>query len=328
MSEPAAADHALYPVVQLIEEEFAAFGAERPPRQSFETLDAFSAWFLDSVVRLEKLVAQHAQRPPLSHEAMEILCRATMTATTLGEAIRLVENFSAMLHPLAGALELERAGDAVRFNHDSLRDEHTRGTNLLDVIGLFSFKQLFQWLTGGAAVPLRVCIGPTQRDDVLPFLCLFNTPVLTGGACNYLEYDAAALALPVTADLASFEAFFEYFPCGFFQSTFEATHQLVSAAITAALQRGQPVPGLEETAASLGFAPSTFRRVLAGEGHSFRALREDCLRQAAEEALAGSEVSIAELADRLGYSSADSFRNAFYRWTQESPSAFKARHSA
>ena len=193
--------------------------------------------------------------------------------------------------------------------------------NLVDISGLFAFKQLFQWLTGGRAHASRVCIGVISRDDLLPFIQLFNAPVLAEGSVTYLEYDQAQLELPVVARVSDFPAFFAYFPCAVFEDENTDPAGQTAALISAAVQQAQPVPSQPEIATSLGYPLSTFRRRLAQAGTSFREIRDNCLREAAQELLS-HQVSIAQTALQLGFQDSDTFRHAFRRWTGMTPSAW------
>ena len=105
------------------------------------------------------------------------MCRCTLSARTLREAIELCGRYCAMLHPRAGRLSLERDCSLASVQLDSLRPETTTASSLADITGLFAFRQLFQWLVGADLRLRQVRIGPIERDDVLPFLLLFGAPV-------------------------------------------------------------------------------------------------------------------------------------------------------
>ena len=79
-------------------------------------------------------------------------------------------------------------------------------------------------------------------------------------------------------------------------------------------------PSLQRTARHLGRSPRSLHRDLLAEGTSFRSVVE-AVR--AEHAVAWlPELGLDEVAHRLGYSEARSFRRAFRRWTGQSPSAW------
>ena len=67
----------------------------------------------------------------------------------------------------------------------------------------------------------------------------------------------------------------------------------------------------------------TLRRRLAAEGVSFRALRDEALRERAVELLRRPGSAIAEVAFVLGFSDPTAFHRAFRRWTGVTPQAWR-----
>ncbi|SDI22638.1 AraC-type DNA-binding protein [Actinokineospora alba] len=83
--------------------------------------------------------------------------------------------------------------------------------------------------------------------------------------------------------------------------------------------------GMDEVAARLHHDVRTLRRRLADEGTSFRALKAEIHHTLAVEMLGTVGLSVAQVAQRLGYSDPTSFTHAFTRWTGTSPSSYRVR---
>jgi hypothetical protein len=64
-------------------------------------------------------------------------------------------------------------------------------------------------------------------------------------------------------------------------------------------------------------------RVDGAQGASFSALRDAELRERAMLLLRAPELSLAQIADRLGYSNVTNFERAFIRWTASTPAAHR-----
>ena len=77
-------------------------------------------------------------------------------------------------------------------------------------------------------------------------------------------------------------------------------------------------------AAALGMATRSLHRHLAAEGTTFRLLIDEVRSALAEEMLA-HRMSVAEVAERLGYAEAASFSHAFKRWKGTPPRVYRAR---
>ncbi|MDD9937814.1 MAG: AraC family transcriptional regulator ligand-binding domain-containing protein [Myxococcales bacterium] len=82
----------------------------------------------------------------------------------------------------------------------------------------------------------------------------------------------------------------------------------------------------EQVAARLGQSARTLARRLQAEGTSYRDVLDDVRKQAAQRALTASDRSISDIAERLGFSSAQSFNRAFKRWTGTTAAAYRRQH--
>lgn len=80
---------------------------------------------------------------------------------------------------------------------------------------------------------------------------------------------------------------------------------------------------IERLANRLGESPRTLQRRLMARGLTFRGLLHEVRHDLARTLLLMTDLSIAEIARRLGYRSPGSFTRAFTRWTGRSPSAFR-----
>jgi|LNFM01.2.fsa_nt_gb AraC-like DNA-binding protein len=84
-------------------------------------------------------------------------------------------------------------------------------------------------------------------------------------------------------------------------------------------------PSLTTVARRLALGERTLQRRLREEGLTFRALVDDVRHECAKAQLANPEVSVAEVAYSLGFSSASAFHHAYRRWTGASPGSVRAR---
>ena len=82
----------------------------------------------------------------------------------------------------------------------------------------------------------------------------------------------------------------------------------------------------DRIAREIGMSSRTMRRKLADEGSSFQEVLDECrMRQALFEFRTRPDLSIAEIALRLGYAEHSNFTRAFHRWSGISPQAWRAR---
>lgn len=322
---PAATSAVFAPLVDLLLAELESCGRADGLRRPPQTLTGFTRWYLDVVQRLDAHLAEGDNHAPMARGEVELMCRCALSAADLREAILICERFAGMLHPRAGLVRLQTSGARASFRLDSLRGQASTAGSLVDITGLFAFLQLFQWLLGRELPLQQVRIGPIRRQDVLPFLRLFRAPVLAGGDDYALDFDAAALALPVVRKPLEFNAFFHSFPCAVFGARAPSLPAQVGALMAAALRHGSPLPGQVQLALDLGLPLSTFRRRLRQGGSSYRVLREAALRNAACEALSEPGRRVGDIAADLGFADSGSFRRAFVQWFGMAPGAWRER---
>jgi AraC-like DNA-binding protein len=78
-----------------------------------------------------------------------------------------------------------------------------------------------------------------------------------------------------------------------------------------------------EVADAVHMSPRTLRRKLEAHGTSLSSLLDGERRDRAMLLLRLPELSIAQVADRLGYTNAQNFERAFRRWTGASPATYR-----
>jgi len=96
----------------------------------------------------------------------------------------------------------------------------------------------------------------------------------------------------------------------------------LESAFRAALDEGEPT--LSATARHLGVSERTLQRRLREHETTFGDLRAELLCKHAKELLRDEDLTIDEIASRLGYGKRSAFDRAFRRWTGATPAAYRA----
>jgi AraC-like DNA-binding protein len=150
----------------------------------------------------------------------------------------------------------------------------------------------------------------------------FHAPVRFAGNAARVELPAAWLELP--CPLADRVAHRD--ACARLEALRERlTGDFADAQVERALGDGDTRPTLGAVARRLRLSPRTLVRRLGERGTSFRALLEEQRRARAGELLLRSQLSVAEIAERLGYEDPTNFARACRRWFGLSPRAYRAR---
>lgn len=82
-------------------------------------------------------------------------------------------------------------------------------------------------------------------------------------------------------------------------------------------------PTLAQVASKLGLSDRTLSRKLRERGLKFEELRGELQYERAREMLGDATLSVAEVAQHVGFDSASSFARAFVRWSGSTPTAFR-----
>jgi AraC-like DNA-binding protein len=94
--------------------------------------------------------------------------------------------------------------------------------------------------------------------------------------------------------------------------------------IHAILMRTQPnAPSLESMAAQLNMSRSTLYRRLQDDDYCYQTIIAEFRRDQAVNYLKNTDLTICEIAEKLGFSDDSNFRRAFKKWTGTSPSSLR-----
>ena len=158
-----------------------------------------------------------------------------------------------------------------------------------------------------------------------PFQRFFGGRVEFGADEDALLLRREVLNLPLTEQTPELAEQFEAYACTLIrrlrpESSFV---ERVRETIAEGLLSGY----IRETAVAqrLAVTVRTMHRHLAATGTSFRKVRDDLLRQRAQELLLERRVPIGEVSYLLGYAEPTNFHRAFRRWTGRTPAAWRDR---
>lgn len=183
---------------------------------------------------------------------------------------------------------------------------------------------LRSWVCGSDAL-LEVRLRRAHPVDPQPWHTLSKKPVYFAAEDNELVLDHAALQEQRPGGSPSIrqaldDALHEYAR----HTTTPSVLESVSAAV---MQELRSELSLDVLAKRLHTTPRTLHRALLRDGWSFVDIIEFHRRYLAHDLLQANEMSVAQIADHLGYSEVRSFTRAFRRWYADTPGQFRARHN-
>jgi AraC-like DNA-binding protein len=244
---------------------------------------------------------------------------AAMTASNMRDAIGLAERYAATRTTALG-LELYVEGDTAsivieeRAPLGALREFAV----LSLIVGMW---QLGQAVTGRMLEGIAECAFPAPEFIArVPFAAGM---IRFGRPAHRLIFAARLLDTPLkTADPVATQLARAQCERELAAIVDAGLAGRVRAAIVA---RSDRMPSLVEVAKQLHLSTRTLKRKLAERDTTFSAILDDVRRQRALLLLDNRELSIGEIATRLGYSETPNFTRAFRKWTGTTPAAYRSR---
>lgn len=203
--------------------------------------------------------------------------------------------------------------------------------NVLDIGDLLPFcceyffsalSSLFEELTGQKLEILALSLPYPEPSYSGSYRERFGCETEFEAESLSLRFSVQALSLPLkthNADMLSHYLQSCESVVALLQSPYRLTNQ-----IRASLYQSAGVfPSIEEMAEQYGCSSRTLRRQLLLHNTSYQQLVGEVRSDLAKEFLLRTELTIEEIAFRLGYSDAANFRRGFKRWTGMTPQRFR-----
>lgn len=296
------------------------------------------------------LVADRDARVPL--EKLHALWEATLRVLPRPEgAVLGAESYSPGDYGLVGFVAMNSAtlGEALRhvvrfvglWTDEPGMDLHEDGTlavayrvGFADRLGLRCATEAApaeilhgaRLLTQRRVTPREVRFTHPAPADVSAHEAFFGCAVRFRAADNAMVLERDDLALPLPKADAQLGAFLRTVANeALAKRADRAASPLdrIRELIAEELQKG--VPSLESVAKRTATSERTLRRRLEDQGTSFRALLDETRAELARGYVRDRRLPLSEVAFLLGFSEPSAFHRAFKRWTDSTPSAWRAR---
>jgi len=274
---------------------------------------------------LEQAICRPRAKSDARRKAFELIFDFMVAAGDLREACLRAAQFNAMIEERGYTLALMVEGDVARFTID-LNPSVPRPPAALIAAAMVFFHNILSWLTGSRLELSGIGLTTARPRSADPCLEMFGGPIAYGEPENYLAFAAADLGRKVIRsadDLAGEIDHIAYDPLLCFRADTSLAAELRSMLMERG-RRGEVVPDSVAAAGLLGISVSTLSRRLRRENTTFLKLKSECQRDIARQLLRHETLTMAEIAARLGFVDARSFRRAFLDWTGMLPSAFRA----
>src|SRR5690606_21097111 len=181
---------------------------------------------------------------------------------------------------------------------------------------LLSLHRMFSWMVGYLIPVKRVemTLAEPPNSDRVAFLLRGDWE--PNQPRNALVFSRKYLTLPITRTRNEWRDHVQMLRQGMVDWPDDdiTCSRQVRAQLLQALNQRKALPGLEQVAAALNMTPQTLRRHLIDEGSSYQRMLDELRRDAAIERLLVQHLSVADIAEQLGFAEPRSFSRAFKQW--------------
>ena len=189
--------------------------------------------------------------------------------------------------------------------------------------GLAIWLRLCSWLIGQPIDLLSArCAGPepASSQTLRHFL---HCPIGFDADYHSVSFSARHLRAPVIRNERDLAAFLAVAPYHLIIKPV-ACDGSISAKIQRMLAEAllEP-PDFEALTSSLNMSARTLRRRLEKEGTSYQRIKDNTRRDAAITLLSRTRLSVAEIAERVGFSDPSAFHRSFKKWTGLAPGEYR-----
>jgi AraC-like DNA-binding protein len=263
---------------------------------------------------------------PMRYGSFALMCHAVLDCSNLGHALERITRFLSLVldehraqlmapGPGQGTARLVMLPSAASITQP--RRVFADGTYFVICHGLAC------WLTG-RRLPLRtVHFAQASPANAAEYRLILGKHVLFGQTHSAIEWDAAALELPIVRNAASAKTFLRQAPANFLVRYRNQDGCTPRIRKLLGSRRYDEWPTFEALATLFNLTPTTLRRRLEAEGLSYQQLKDDLRKDMAITLLDSTTLPVETIAGRVGFSENSSFYRAFRKWTGLNPGAYR-----
>ena len=256
-----------------------------------------------------------------------LLCRAVAAQATVEQGLRVaLRGFAMFLDDIEARLVVSAGQARIEIdNRIRAQIDPADARRFADETLLVMLHGLLCWLVGRRVPLSRVEWAYGQPAHVQEYRRMYSAQLQFDRPLTMAVFDARLLGSKASISPGGLAAFLRDAPQSVFlkQVAGAGWVERVRRQLKQALTDGAGASTVESVAQACQVSPATLRRRLEGEGAGWQALKDGLRHELAVQWLTDKQVSIEQVALRLGYNDAPSFHRAFKHWTGRSPGSYR-----
>lgn len=255
---------------------------------------------------------------PLGSFAM--MCHAVIHCPTLEKAYSRAYRFYGLFLDLPEfKLEIDDETATIQVDRSSLNDpDHFLIESLLVIWHRFG-----SWLIGRRIHLLEANFGYPAPEHASEYRRLFSCDIKFDQSFTGIRFPVKFLTERVVQNETSLRHFLKHSPADILARPDEGNSLVAQIRGIIGDDLSQELPNFEFVASQLHTSPQTLRRRLKEEGLTYQELKDQMRRDTALYYLERGDLSIHEVAEKLGFSEPSTFHRAFKKWTGMTPGAYR-----
>lgn len=260
-------------------------------------------------------------------EMGHIIGRASLKCQTLGHAVRKMTNLvNAIRNDVEIKIVSDRNEGTVSIIHNVTGLNDSADEHLFYWLTFYWAYKFKCWLIGQPIKLVDAHFTSSRPPNAIDYDQAFNCPVYFDSADNRVTFHLDYMDAPIVrTEVEFFEGSFLKDPADWF--TVSGTNQSFSGRVEQLVidfyREGARTPSLDVLADILCCSPRTLSRKLARENETFQRIKDKVRCHIARKLLVETEMSIADIADRLRFSEPSDFTRAFSSWMGCNPSCYR-----
>jgi len=295
-------------------------GEDLAKSESLGELGSFVQWFDQAMEALPPGTAWHLGQQ-CDYRSRGVLGEVVVNAGSLGSGLQWLCRFYSLIQD-ATSVKLDVKGDIATLSYQILDPNiWPRHQDALYTLGVFS--SLINAANPKVWSKVRVLLECSAEEARIDLSRIVRTEVAYNSQTNAISFPAELLNSDICKGARINQQHMRHLSALLAKkdrsmSVVErARYVILSNLIDSNISQ-------ETVAASLGLSSRTLRRKLAVEGSSYRELLDEGRMQlAAREFINSSDVSLSQMALKLGYSEHSTFTRAFGRWAGMAPKHYR-----
>ena len=262
---------------------------------------------------------------PCRNGIFALMAEFCLSAATLGAVLsRSARFYSTVYDGLDIGLDEPESDSRSYFYRLQMSDTSHDSDHFLQEFLLLMWQRLACWLVD-QQVPIAVTqFNYTEPAHVEDYRVMFPGELVFNQSVSGFHLHERYLQMPIVRTESELRDFLQESPAYILHRP--SQDDSISAKVRAALGQYDynSMPKLDVLAEGLHAAPRTIARKLKDEGSSYSTIKASLRREYAIKLLTTEHLSVAEVAERLGFTETASFCRAFKRWTGKAPTAWRS----